>query len=424
MLDLGLRQSQNIHMNLNLRMSIDLLSKNQDDLIDFVNKEALENVFIEFIDRDLQKKKMQRRADAEETEVSENIPQTKISFEEMLFRQLGEINLDDTSYLCGKYIIESLDERGYFTEDANEASAWLGVFEECFLQVLKLVQSFEPAGVASRNYIECLLAQTNDRYLREMIEHHLEDIADGDFESIAQSLGITVKQAQSFSDKIRRLRINPRLAADEQNIDYIYPEVFVKVVQGELQIEFSDNVEVKIDDAYFKMYQEARGEDRAYLREKLYRANYLKKAMERRRENLKCVMEAIADRQKDFFLHHAELRPLSMSEIAGICNVSQSTVSRIAANKYLEFERKNYPLKSLFQRRIHSNDEETTGIRIIQCIRQIIHGEDKKNPLSDEELSMELRRNGIDVKRRTVTKYRKQMGVKSKFKRALRKDGF
>lgn len=421
MLKQSLVQKQKLNMSQSLRMAIELQKKSIEDLVDFINDEALENVFVDFVDRDstinIPKRKFiygNSKSDTIEATVGD-----RLSLDDMLINQLGELRLGKKQYYCGLYIIYSLDDDGFFKEDIGKISADLSIDIEEVEYVLKLIQAFQPTGIASIDYIDCLLRQSDDILMSSIIKDHLLDVARGDVDKIAEALAISEGEVDVLISKLKKLSPKPDISSSYSEPEYIYPDILVEIDNGNIHIEIINDLEVRVDETYKSMIKEAKGCDKEYLRKQFYRAKYIIKAVETRRDNILKISKGIVNSQADFFLNGGDLVPLNMETLARICSISQSTVSRITSNKYLEFDNNIYSLKEFFPKAIRFNESSITPNRVKYLIENLINEEDKNKPLTDEKIACSLWALGVDIKRRTVAKYRMEMGIASKYKRRI-----
>ncbi|MGE0712976.1 MAG: RNA polymerase factor sigma-54 [Planctomycetota bacterium] len=353
------------------------------------------------------------------------------SLQDVLVRQLHELNLKERDQAIAEYLIWNIDDNGYVRFKLDEEfaraaevdpPASVADLEDC----LEMIQTFEPAGVGARDLRECLLLQleqsnVSNRYDLEMriVDQHLDDVVNNRLPRIAKSLGEPVDLIDEAITFIRTLNPKPGRIFSNAQVHYVIPDVVVEQVDAKW--------EVRVEDAYIprihisKHYQEmlkAGADDpkvRAYVKKKIDAAKWLMESIEQRKSTLSRIAQEIVDFQTPFLDKGImALRPLKMQYIADRVGVHVSTVSRAIAGKYVQTPRGIFALKFFFTGGTTQADgEEKSIVAVKQKVRDIIGKEDKASPLSDEEIAARLKVEGLDIARRTVTKYRKQLAIPS-----------
>ena len=364
-------------------------------------------------------------------EAMNNTADRSASLQEVLEAQLHEENLKPRDQAIAEYLVWNIDDNGYvrFKIDEEFAKgcevtppATVREIEDC----LELIQSYEPAGVGARDLRECLLLQLMqsnkaNRYELEIriVSEHLDDVVSNRLPKIAKSLNEPIELIDEAITFIRTLNPKPGRVFSNAQIHYVIPDVVVNQVDGKW--------EVQVEDAYIprihisKHYQEmlkAGADDpkvRAYVKKKIDAAKWLMESIEQRKSTLSRIAQEIVDFQVPFLekgIMH--LRPLKMQYIADRVGVHVSTVSRAIAGKYMQTPRGIFALKFFFTGgTTRADGEEKSIVAVKQKVRDILAKEDKASPLSDEEIAGKLKAEGLDIARRTVTKYRKQLGIPS-----------
>lgn len=353
-----------------------------------------------------------------------NFIEKKISLKDYLQEQLVETNVDQYTLIICRYIVESLDHRGYLEIPIEEISKELKIPEEVAEKALKIVQSLEPYGIGARNIKECLLIQSLklnilDNIIEKIILNHLENVADNKYELVAKDLNITPREAQRYGDLIKKLEPKPsRGFYTGEEVNYIIPDAEVKNIDGEFFIIMNESVlpRLMINKTYKDVLQNNQdSETNAYVKDKINQALFLIKSIEQRKNTLYKVLECVVDKQKDFFKSGKQyIKPLTLKEVAEIINLHDSTVSRAIKDKYVLTSFGTIKIKDLFASGVSSNnDDDMATIKIKNEIKKIIDEENKNKPLSDQIISSMLADKKMNISRRTVAKYREEMAIKS-----------
>ncbi len=343
----------------------------------------------------------------------------------------------------GEYLIGMLDQNGYLQTDLADAAKALKVSEEDVARVHKVFTAFDPPGVGARSLAECLRIQLDGMPVAKdqeplkalaagIIDHHLEDLGAGRLNRIASALGVPAKEAQRAADLIRTLDPKPgRRFSDPHDTRYIVPDVVIERVEDEYIVIVNDSAvpRLGINNYYRQLLQGAKeaaqadGERlkaREYVESKLNSALWLIRSIEQRRRTLYRVTETIVRLQREFLDSGLRyLRPMSLKQVAEIIGMHESTVSRATSNKYVQTPQGTFELKFFFTSGV-AEVGAAAGISsegVKKYIQDLIDGEDPKHPLSDEAIARLLGGRGIVISRRTVAKYRDEMGVQSSSRR-------
>jgi RNA polymerase sigma-54 factor len=347
------------------------------------------------------------------------------SLSEYLIEQVSDL---DESELCKSvcnYIIECLDSKGYLDIPSGVLAEELRIEKEKVDYALCVVQSLDPAGIAARDLKECLKLQIARRGIEDVniyriIEEYLELLADNKFTAIAKELGIDVVKAQEYGDLIRTLQPKPSSGFyTGEQVKYVIPDAYIKKLDKEYIIIMNDELGPKLTiSSLYKQILKADSDKEAveYIKDKLNSAVFLIKSIEHRKTTIYRVLEKIIELQKEFFDHGKEhLRPMTLREIADSLEIHESTVSRAIRDKYVLTDRGTIKIKDLFTTGMSSSkggEDVSTNI-IKNAITKLIEVEDKKSPLSDQYICDVLNKDGTNISRRTVAKYREEMGIKS-----------
>ena len=367
------------------------------------------------------------RAGAEEEhkeEFFEKVPVAKRSFTDQLMGQL-RILTDDTRMLeIGAYLIGSLDQGGYLTCDLEEVANTFGAKVEDVDRVLELVQAFDPPGVGARNLQECLLLQLKFRDLGDsiaaaIIRDHFDEFKQKKYVDIARKLHISVQDVQDQCKLISTLDPKPGLEVVAEDPKYVIPDLIVDSIDGKYVVYLNDrNIpRLRVSQHYHdELMREVRDGDsaaREFINARLKSAKWLIQTIEQRRRTMVKVMECIVRKQRDFFdKGTAFLRPLTLQQVASEINMHESTVSRVTTNKYVQTPRGVFELKFFFSSSLGTQDGgEVSAKSAKDKIRRIIEAETDRTPLSDQKIADMLKKDGLNIARRTVAKYREQLNI-------------
>ncbi|MCR4398689.1 MAG: RNA polymerase factor sigma-54, partial [Firmicutes bacterium] len=347
---------------------------------------------------------------------------------EHLMDQLYLSVLSDEERAIGEFLIGNVDENGYLRCSLADVVAETGCSPEKAAAVLETVQGFDPVGVASRDLKECLLAQLDylgcdDALPRLIVERHLEDLAAAKYGRIAEALGCGIQDVQRAADVIRTLDPKPgRKFPGANDVNYIIPDVVVERVCGEYVVVMNDSMlpRISINPYYRRLLHERKdAETRKFLENRFNSALWLLRSIEQRRLTLYRVTESIVKIQREFFDHGTRrLKPMTLRQVADMIGVHESTVSRAVANKYVQTPHGVFEMKSFFNSGVPSAGGGGVSSRAIKkMLREMIEGENPTSPLSDQEIADIFSKKGIFISRRTVTKYREDLGIWSSTRR-------
>nr|WP_245985090.1 RNA polymerase factor sigma-54 [Biomaibacter acetigenes] len=343
--------------------------------------------------------------------------------------QLHLCSISRTEFKIGEFLIGNLDKRGYLTISTAEAAKLLKVSEQEVEKVLKLIQTFEPAGIGARNLIECLLIQVEQRNIdmpkiKELITGHLKDLAEARYSRIAEALNISLSEVQRLKDVILTLDPKPgRNFSSVNDTQYIIPDAVIEKVGNDYVVIMNDSVSPRLSiNSYYRslLYSENRESNISkFLSQRLDSALWLIKSIEQRRITLNKVISTIVEVQRDFLDYGVTcLKPLTMKQIADRVGIHESTVSRAISGKYVQTPRGLFELKFFFKNGLdNTNGSSTSSESIKKMIKEMVGGEDPYNPLSDQKIADDLKKKGIIISRRTVAKYREEIGIPSSAKR-------
>ena len=363
----------------------------------------------------------------------------KESFHQSLENQLGYSNLDGRSRTIAQFIIGSLDDDGYLRRDleslSDDIAFRLGIetSEDEVERILLVIQEFEPVGVGARDLQECLLLQirsldpTPSRELAQTIlQDYFQEFTKKHYQKITSKLEITEEQLKGAVDEIVHLNPRPGGQIDDsytEQAQQIVPDFILEEKDGELQMTMPKfNIpELKVNKRYADVLLKAansstrEGKEAAtFVKQKLDSAKWFVEAIKQRHNTLRNTMNAIIDFQREFFMSgdEANLKPMVLKDIAEKTNLDISTISRVVSSKYIQTQFGIFSLKYFFSEgMMNSSGEEVSTREIKKVLMESIGNEDKRKPLTDEELVVVLTEKGYKVARRTVAKYREQLNL-------------
>jgi RNA polymerase sigma-54 factor len=352
--------------------------------------------------------------------------------------QISVSNLTDKERVLADMIVGNLNEDGYFTGNITDIAREINFDLEDAEEVLKVIQRFDPIGIAARDLRECLLIQASillpkDSLTTKIIENHLADLERRNYQAVVKGTGVSLEEVIEAARKILELDPKPgRIMQDNSDTQYIVPDVYVYKVGEDYAIQLNEDglPRLRVSNYYRKVLQQAKDEAKArpgspgvtkeYIQEKLRAAVWLIKSIHNRQKTIYRVMESIVKHQKDFFekgVH--QLKPMVLREVALDVGVHESTISRVTTNKYVHTPVGTFELKYFFNSGISTDSGagDVASESVKEKIRMLISKEDAKRPLSDQKLVELLKEDTIDIARRTVAKYREGLGILSSARR-------
>lgn len=454
--ELNLSQTQKLIMTPELRQAIQILQFNNVELTDYINKQLEVNPFLESVDNksdesssndehiteskekdevdwtelaekydDLSYKAYEKNTDNESKQSFESYTSKKLSLKDHLMIQLGMTVKSNKEKRIGEFIIESLDNKGYLGCSLQDISLLINEDVVEVERVLRLIQTFDPVGVAARSLSECLMIQLREKGIQDknayiIAENYLEEIATNKIQKIAKDLHISVNRVQSICDIIKMLEPKPSrgFIVDSDNIRYIVPDVTIEKINDEYIIIVNDSYlpTLTISNYYKNMVNGLNDKEASkFLSDKLNSSMWLIRSIEQRRMTLYKVVESILKYQRKFFDEgKSALKPLVLKDVADDIGVHESTVSRATNGKYVQTPRGLYELKYFFASSLSEADGSgVSSTSVKNTIQKLIDSENSQKPLSDQKIAEKLNEEGINISRRTVAKYRDEMRIPS-----------
>ena len=360
----------------------------------------------------------------------ENVIRTQISLADHLDEQLRFATEDVTGRRIGAEIIGNLDEDGYLRAELEEIAQRCAVSADEVAKVVELVQGFDPPGVAARSIQECLLLQLRrdplpDPVSVEIIEAHFDDLSRRRYQDIARAMKLPLDRIMESVEEIMGLEPKPGRRFGGNDSRYIVPDVFVYKLGTEYTVVLNEDgiPRLRVNGLYRSLLRTPGSGDEAkqYVEQKLRSALWLIKSVDQRQRTLRKVTQSIVKFQRDFLdrgLSH--LRPLSLRDVGEDIGMHESTISRVTTNKYVETPQGLFELKYFFHSGIASGDGEmVSSVSVKKMIQDILAAEDPAKPQSDQEVAQALQKRGLTIARRTVAKYREELGILPSHQRRL-----
>jgi RNA polymerase sigma-54 factor len=396
------------------------------------------------------------REEHEEKEYYEPVTVDSRDLSDHLWDQVVLLNLDERQLLLAEEFIGNINEEGYLAAPRADGSV---LTHETVLQtivdgindvirktiedadrdpeeakyftldeadaMLRTIQNLDPPGVAARDLRECLMLQLHEAGLEQSVPYRLirdcfDELINHRWSEISKRFGISPGDVQKAADEIAKLDPKPGLVYSSAGDNYIIPDLVVEKIDGIYHVFLNDaNLpRLKLSRAYQEIARDKKkfdGENKEFISNKLNSANWMIQAIEQRRQTMLKVMNFIVDRQREFFERGVQyLKPLTLREVAEVINMHESTVSRVTNEKYVQTPRGVLPLKFFFSSGLSTTGGDDVSARGIKAqIEKLVSDEDSRNPLTDQAIVNILKQSGVQIARRTVAKYRDQLGVLS-----------
>lgn len=355
------------------------------------------------------------------------------TLQEHLLWQLNLTHMSVRDRTIATVLIDALNADGYLTESMESLVAALPADIKASAaeveQVRRMLQRFDPTGIASIDLRDCLRVQLEqfdpDTPQRELalriVDAELELLARNDIARLARKLRVSEDDTAAAAVLIRSLDPRPGAALDVTPVEYVAPDVYARKDAGRWRVSLNPDCQPRLglNQHYCGLIAQARGTDASWMRGQLQEARWLIKSLESRAETLLKVAEAIVRRQSAFLDYGPEaMHPLVLREVAEEVGMHESTISRVTTRKYIHTPRGAFELKHFFSSGVSTEDGGSASATAIQAmLRKLVDAEDPRKPLSDQAIAEELHRKGIQVARRTVAKYREAMRIPSSSER-------
>ncbi|MFY4774925.1 RNA polymerase factor sigma-54 [Metabacillus sp. RGM 3146] len=424
----GLFQEQTLKLNMTQQMmqAITLLQCSAMELTQYLQELTLENPLIEIKENDSVNELYHRSNKPQNSQTApsiENISAQHPALSGHIRSQLISLTLTAEEKRILDELIDSLDENGYLTEDPEEIADRLRLHPVQVQDGLYQLQSLEPAGIGALSLQECLLLQLYrlpKRYFKieEVIRDHFLLFAEKSWKELSRQTKLSFEEIQLIHDFIKKLNPRPGLAYKKDHARYITPDLLLEEKNGEFLIKYNDETypEISVNLEYTPLLENKKSSEAGkFLLGKWNQFRWLQKALNQRKTTMISVMAEIVNKQFEFFKHgKAEyLKPMTLRDIAEVCDIHESTVSRAVKEKYVQTPSGLFEIRSFFSQGIEQAEEgNRSSASIKKLLSDLIQEENKRAPLSDQKLASILQETQrIEISRRTVAKYRDQLKI-------------
>jgi len=451
-----LKATQKLVMTATLQQAIKMLPLSRLELIQKIHQEILENPFLEEVGTlELSETALAKEDGPQESEpetetfevdweayiqdfnstsdyaphMGNEVPslettlKSETSLAEHLIWQLSLTVHQEFEKQLGIYLIGNIDDDGYLQCQLAEAAEVFACDEEQILAALRVIQSFDPAGVGARDLQESLLIQLRHLDMEHslagtIVQEHLSQLDERHWQKIAKACGTTVPEVMAAVTVIRTLDPKPGSRFNPTRIEYVVPDVVVVKVDDDYQILLNEDgiPRLHLNSLYQRVLRQNDGmqnDAKEYLEEKFRSAIWLMKSVEQRRQTLFRVTKSLCKFQRDFLDNGlAYLRPLVLKDVAEDIGMHESTVSRVTTNKYVHTPQGVFELKFFFHSGLTSLEGEAlSSVSVKDIIRKAVTAEEARKPLTDQQLMAILEAKGVKIARRTIAKYRKELRI-------------
>ena len=353
----------------------------------------------------------------------------KDSLEDHLLWQLNFSALTDEERNLGDIIIGNLNDEGYLDQDIESLASENNVTTDEIEDGLALVQSFDPPGVAARNLTECLLLQAlvggyKGTLVEDLIRNHIEELYERNFQRLAKKLSVSMDDLVDAARAIREFDPKPGSEFSAEDAHYITPDIFVIKMDDDYQVFLNDDgiPRLRINHAYHSILKDktqSKEKTREFLETKYRSAIWMIKSIEQRRQTMLKVGRSICKFQRDFLDKGIDfLNPLVLKDVATDIEMHESTISRVTTNKYIHTPQGLFELKYFFHSSVGSaGGGDMSSVRVREMIKKLVKEENQEKPLTDDQIVKLLEKQDVKIARRTITKYRKELGIPSTSKR-------
>ena len=418
--------------------SLNILSMSMTELEEFLQNEEIENPLVEYSSgrqegelpvayREYDRFYNGASRDGDSRGEIYEADDTEQSVENMIMMQLPWKTFTEEQHRIVKFCVHSLDQNGYLTVPPSEIAEALKAEVSEVEYIVSRLKELEPVGIFAFSLEECLVLQVlgmeQEAALCTIIRNHLQDVADGKISTISRRLKLSSVEVRKLIHVIRNLNPRPLNGYGGDRAQYVFPDIILSYQDGQWSVSLNDKWagNISINEFYVHMMETAQDEElKNYFEEKLKRARFIMNAVEQRRRTLEGITEGILKRQAGYFLGKEPLKPMTLEEIAAEREIHTSTVSRVIRDKYILTPAGCLLIRDLFTTGISAGGktrEDVSRNTVKSRLKALVDQEDKKHPCSDEQLAKLLEAEGMAISRRTVAKYRMELGIGGAFSR-------
>lgn len=420
-----------------MQQALHLLQMPVMELASLINEEMSQNPLLEWEEEDELpmpldfQGDMRSQSTAREEDDLKNFIENTVAYETSLFDHLMQQTEETFSLLeekeLAEWIIGTLDSSGFLTSSIEEISILANSTVEKIEEILEVIQTFDPPGVGARSLKESLLIQLSQQgksktLAYRIVEQGYDDMLHNRIPSISKALHRSAKEVyETIAHEIAPLDFHPgahQPAGHYRSLSQqVTPDLLIHYDEEKLTIEINDSSlpSVKLNKSYLSMLNQGdlNEEAKSYIQEKLSSGKWLLRNLQERHQTLRRIAAKLIEIQGNYFYDpDAKLKPLTMKEIAETLELHESTIARAVANKYVSCPRGTFPLRAFFTNAYTTQSGEAISANTVKdCLVKIIEGEDRSSPLSDETISGMIRQKGVECARRTVAKYRQELGI-------------
>ena len=422
-MQLSMKQTQdlNLVMTVQLRQAIELLQYSTQELEQFIREQELTNPLIELIEPTFPERMPISKGLSSQTNLIEHLSKYEKNIRDDLFEQVKLTFYDNSDIRLLKHIIYHLDDNGYYEPPIMPLYT-----DQEIQRGIHLLQAIGPLGVGARNLKECLLLQTlycNDcpEHTVEVISNHLEAFANKKWKQIANALAISLSDMQTIYQFILTLQPKHSSMFHQETIQHNTPDIIVEVRDNVITFSLNDYYLPKLTiQPDYVPYITSNSSEKSYFKKHLSDYQWLVNSIEQRRNTIIKIMTSLIEKQHAFFTRgYDAIQPLTLREVADQIGVHESTVSRVTTNKYVQTPFGTYELRELFTSKLQTtNGDSVSQIKVKSLLSDYIKTENKHKPFSDQKIAEYFNAShGIEISRRTITKYREEMNIPSSSRR-------
>ncbi len=402
-------------------LSLKVLEENVMDLEEEISEVVEENPFLEAEFHLSQIRSGKKKPGENSEDVMENTASRAKTLRDHLLEQIYALDVKDEEEEILLTLVDLLDIHGFLTMSASEIAKEFNFKEEKVERMIEIFKNLTPIGVGCKSVKEALKRQTDDPKVRALIEN-IEELQN-DPRKLMKKLNLSKEE---FDESVRKLKqLNPYPAngfADSEYTNYVEPDIMVVESDGKFSVFVNEIFDVKISasNVYEKLIESEDEENRKFAQELFEKAKSFVDSLNRRKDTLLKLGKVLVEKEESF-LRGSKVVPLRLTEVANEIELSLSTVARAVSTKYIKTPRGVYPLKFFFSRAVYSSNEgKVSRDEVKDKIKYLIDHEDKKKPLTDEQIVEKLKAEGINLSRRVVAKYREELMIPSSSKRRMK----